>query len=136
MGVIGVTLAATWWAQPAADLNYWLWFDSVDHGIVCPADRCVSGYRLELWPQGAVGVGAPVYTAIRERWEVEATGSQPAYRLRVAFVPWPSVATGQPYVWTLRALGEYHRNPSPLSAPTPELLIVPPVQPATEVVLQ
>lgn len=133
--MLGAAGVLTWWAAPAAD-GYWLWFDSADHGIVCPADRCVSAYQVELWPQGAVGIGTPVVSLIRERWEVEATGSQPAYRLHVAWLPWREVATGQPYVWTLRALGAFKRHPSPLSAPTPETLVIPPLAPATAVEVQ
>ena len=133
IGVFGVALALlALWSAPAR-AGFWLWFDSVDHPVTCPADQCVSGYQLELWPQGAVGTGSPVWSAIRDRSEVEPTGESPAYRLRVDYVPWRTVATGQPYVWTVRALGAFYRNPSSRSAPSPETLVIQPLAPATGV---
>lgn len=113
----------------------WLYFDSADHGIACPADQCVAGYIQEVWTAGSVGVGAPVWRITLAKWEVEATGSTPAYRVRIIWPHATYLPKDTPLVWTLTAYGMSLQSTSPRSAPTPETVILPrPVRPATATV--
>jgi hypothetical protein len=82
-------------------------FDSADHAVACPADNCISGYRVEIWlPSVDPSTGAPVSQAVVPKASVVASGlTSPAYKIDranwgVSFTP------GTTYVLRLVSVGE------------------------------
>jgi len=112
-----------------------LTFNSPDHEIACPAERCVGGYLEELWRADSVGVGSPAWKLTRAKWEIQPTGTDPAYRMAITWPHQSYLPKGVPLVWTLRAYGDSIRTLSERSAPTSELVILlPPLGPTDPVV--
>lgn len=133
----GLTLG-WWWTTPAETATPWpttLWFESVDHEIVCPAERCVNGYLQEIWPAATVGVGNPVWKLTRSKWEVTPTGTTPPYKMTIVWPHHSYLPKNVPLALTLRAYGASVRDVSARSNPTPEtVILLPPLAPTGPVV--
>lgn len=80
-------------------------FDSADHAVACPADSCISGYRVELWLQGVdPATGSPISQTVVTKTNVATTGTTPAYRIERTY--WPPYPPGQNLVIRLVAVGQ------------------------------
>jgi hypothetical protein len=83
-------------------------FNSLDHSIACPADKCVSSYKVEYWLQGVdPATGQPVSTYTLAKAKVVASGiTDPAWQANLAdLTPIPAIPVGSNYVARVIAVG-------------------------------
>ena len=126
--IAGVTVT---WAQTPVTNPSRVEFDSADHAVACPADSCITGYRVEVWlPTVDPATGSPVSQAVVAKSVVATTGAVPAYKIDraawgVSFPPGTSyvlrlVAVGQGTVESARSLpsGPFVRTAAPASVPS------------------
>ena len=104
LGLLG--WAASGWAQTTVTNPNRVEFDSADHAVTCPADSCITGYRVEVWlPTVDPATGSPVSQNVVAKGMVGTTGATPAYKIDRA--AWGvSFAPGVTYVLRLVAIGE------------------------------
>ena len=129
LGLLG--WAASGWAQTTVTNPSRVEFDSADHGVACPADSCITGYRVEVWlPTVDPATGSPVSQNVVAKGVVATTGASPAYKIDraawgVSFAPGTTyvlrlVAVGQGTVESARSLpsGPFVRTATPASVPS------------------
>ena len=127
LGPVGVVLllglAAPTAAQTPTVINpTMLEFDSLDHAVACPGDRCVVSYTVEAWGASVDPVsGAPIVTCNLPKTAVAPSPPptvSPAYRAPFAScAPMLGLPTGQLLVIRLRAVGDFAA--SERSTPSP-----------------